>query len=131
MRDEILNAHYLLSKRATAVCADFEDAITEAGPEDLVYMDPPYMGVTNGHHKRYHQGLARERLIAVLEDLVRRRVPYVLSYDGRTGDRTYGEALPPELGRRIELHAGRSSQETLNGRHLDTVESLYISWCLT
>ena len=40
----------------------------------------------------------------------------------------YGPALPVELGaQRLELHAGRSSQATLNGRDERTVESLYVS----
>lgn len=89
------------------------------------------MGVTNGNDRRYHQGLDRGRLAAALEDLNRRGIPYLLSYDGRSGEKTYGDPLPPELGERLELQAGRSAQGTLNGRDLNTVESLYVSWALT
>ena len=60
--------------------------------------------------------------------LNRRSVQFILSYDGACGDKTYGEALPDDLGmRRILVDAGRSSQATLNGRDHRTVESIYVS----
>jgi DNA adenine methylase len=128
MRGEILEASYLLATRTTAVCADFECTLADCTKEDLVYMDPPYEGTTKGADKRYHQGLDRERLIAALAQLNQRGVPFILSYDGRCGDKTYGEELPEELNlTRIELNAGRSSQATLSGRSDITIESLYLS----
>ena len=52
----------------------------------------------------------------------------VVSYDGRTGEKTYGEPLPRSLNLvHIEVHAGRSTQATLLGRDHDTYESLYLS----
>lgn len=91
-------------------------------------MDPPYEGTTTGSDKRYYQGMSRERLIHVLADLNRRRVPFLLSYDGRCGEKTYGVELPDSLRlTRLELMAGRSSQSTLSGRKELTIESLYVS----
>ncbi len=93
-----------------------------------MYMDPPWQGTTYGTDKRYHAGVHRERIVDTLHDLDERGVPYVLSYDGRCGERTYGEPLPDTIDAlRIELHAGRSSQSTLAGRSERTVESLYVS----
>lgn len=100
----------------------------EATEEDIVYMDPPYEGTSTGTDRRYHQGLDRKRLISILTDLNRRNVPFLLSYDGQCGDKTYGLVLPASLHlTRLELNAGRSSQATLNGRAEVTIESLYIS----
>ena len=53
---------------------------------------------------------------------------YVVSYDGRTGDKAHGKLLP----RSLQLHhicipAGRSTQATLLGQARQTVESLYLS----
>jgi len=128
MRREVLGAHRLLRGKTLAVSGDFEATIAEAGPDDLVYMDPPYEGTSSNRDSRYHQGLSRERLITVLADLNRRDVPWLLSYDGRCGDKTYGSPLPAELGAaHLELDAGRSSQATLNGIAAVTVESLYVS----
>ena len=128
MRARIEGAHRLLAGRAEAHAAAFEALLERASPRDLVYLDPPWEGTTRGADKRYHQGLARERFVAVLERLRRRGGPFLVSYDGRSGARSYGAALPAELGlARVELHAGRSSQATLNGGRAETIESLYVS----
>lgn len=51
-----------------------------------------------------------------------------MSYDGRTGNKTFGVRLPENLDLTlIELEAGRSSQATLLNRDDITVESLYLS----
>jgi DNA adenine methylase len=128
MRHEILAASTLLTNRSTAVWADFEATLKDATSSDLVYLDPPYEGTTTGDNKRYHQGLERERLIGALENLNRRGVPFLLSYDGQCGEKVYGSELPASLRlTHLELNAGRSSQATLNGREEITIESLYVS----
>lgn len=128
MRAALTGAHLLLRGRAEAIAGDFEATLARAGPEDLVYMDPPWEGTSGGRDTRYHRGLQRERLIAALVALNARGVPWLLSYDGRCGSKKYGSPLPPELGAaRVELRAGRSSQATLNGVEATTVESLYVS----
>ena len=128
MRREIMGAASLLNGRTTVIYGDFEAVISEATGDDIVYLDPPYEGTSSGVDKRYHQGMSRERLIAVLASLNTRGVPFLLSYDGRCGTKVYGPPLPESLGlRRLELHAGRSTQATLNGKDDVTVESLYVS----
>lgn len=128
MLKQITGAHLLLAGRTKTFAGDAEDCLADAGANDLVYMDPPWQGTTEGTDKRYHQGFARNRLELLLDDLNSRRVPWVLSYDGRSGARTYGEPLDAGLwGAHLELHAGRSSQSTLAGRDEKTVESLYLS----
>ncbi len=124
----IVGTHRLLRGKADATSGDFEQTIADAKSHDLVYMDPPYEGTSGSRDSRYHQGLDRTRLIGALERLNRRGVPWILSYDGRCGERTYGSPLPSELrATHIELDAGRSSQATLNGEDAITVESLYLS----
>jgi DNA adenine methylase len=128
MRRALQGAGALLAGRTTTFAGAAEDCLAGAGPADLVYLDPPWQGTTEGADPRYHQGFARSRLEALLADLEDRRVPWLLSYDGRSGERTYGEPLPGGLwGARLELAAGRSSQSTLAGRAEHTVESLYVS----
>jgi DNA adenine methylase len=125
---QLMQVAALLQGRCEVRDGDFADQLRDAGPEDLAYLDPPYQGTSAGRDRRYHQGLDRERLIVELQHLINRKVPFLLSYDGRTGDRSYGEPLPATLGlRHLELHAGRSSQATLAGRTAETVESLYVS----
>ena len=118
----------LLKGRVELYRGDFEACISEARPSDFVYMDPPYQGTSYGPDKRYAAQLERETLIEALHRLDARHVPYVLSYDGRTGDKTYGEPLPSTVDAHLlEIPAGRSSQATLNGSAAETVESLYVS----
>jgi DNA adenine methylase len=128
MREEIARASQLLRRRARIAAADYAELLADASPRDLVYLDPPYQGVSRGRDPRYVAPLDLDRFIAELDRLNRRRVPFLVSFDGASGTRTYGPPLPAELRlRRILLPAGRSSQATLTGRVAHTVESLYLS----
>jgi len=128
MRANILGVSSLLAGQARAVEADYRDVLAEAEPGDLVYMDPPYQGVSNTRDHRYIRGLDHAEFVGALEDLNARGVPYIISYDGRTGEKTYGEELPAHLGlTRYEVFAGQSSQATLLGKSAETHESLYVS----
>lgn len=121
-------AHTLLAGRTALHAGDYSALLDQATPADLVYLDPPYMGVSGGRDPRYHQGLDLDRLLAALERANQRGLRYLLSFDGALGGRVYGPALPPGLGLvRVDLEAGRSSQATLLGREDRTVEALYLS----
>jgi len=128
VRTQLRRAAALLRDKAAFVAGDWRATLAPAGTADLAYLDPPYHGTSTGADRRYHQGLDRGALVAGLRDLRDRGVPVLLSYDGHTGGRSYGEALPADLGLvRFELDAGRSAQATLHGRADRTVESLYVS----
>jgi DNA adenine methylase len=128
MRQDILAASRLLNGKSRFMSGNYLDALYDASPADLVYLDPPYQGVSSNRDPRYLQGLSASDFIQSLHDLNQRGVSYIVSYDGRTGLKTFGAALPDSLGlTRIELDAGRSSQATLLGRAERTYESLYLS----
>jgi DNA adenine methylase len=128
MRRHLLDAHRLLGGRTTVSATDYAAVLRRPGPRDLVYMDPPYQGTSGPRDPRYHEPLDRERFVAELRALRSRGVPFLISFDGRCGDRTYGAPLPDDLGlTRLDVAAGRSSQATLSGRTDQTVESLYLS----
>jgi DNA adenine methylase len=112
----------------TARTVDYGDALRTADPRDVVYMDPPYEGVSNTRDHRYVRGLDKASFEAALADAIRDDVSFIVSYDGASGDHSYGGPLSPEL-RLLHLHlyAGRSSQATLQGLAKDTLESLYLS----
>ncbi len=68
----------------------------------------------------------------MLEQLNERKIRYIVSYDGRTGNKIHGVLLPQHLHlTHVELQAGRSSQATLLGRNDSTYESLYIAPALS
>lgn len=128
MANAILGASFLLRGKTELRKGDWLLTTNDAGPADFVYMDPPYLGTTVGRDKRYHQQLVRDRLISGLEIMNQRNIRFALSYDGMTGGKEYGPPLPEHLGMtRLLLHAGRSSQATLQGKTDQTIESLYLS----
>ena len=97
-------------------------------PGDVVYMDPPYQGVSEAKDCRYLSGLPFEEFAESLETLNRRGIDYLISYDGVCGGREYGRELPSELGcRKVMLNAGLSSQALFLGRKSVTYEALYVS----
>lgn len=128
MRAQINGCYELLSGKTTPLAEDAIETSAKAGPSDLVYLDPPWQGTSSGPDRRYHAGFDRKDLEALLGSLNARGVPWILSYDGRHGEKTYGPLLPRDcFGVRVELAAGRSSQATLNGQSAETFESLYLS----
>ena len=95
---------------------------------DIVYLDPPYQGVTNVRDNRYFSGVAFEEFAQAVSLLDKNNIDYLISYDGECGGKEYGETLPEHLHcERVLLNAGRSSQATLLGKNQTTFEALYIS----
>lgn len=128
MQRNIFGVSYLLRGRSRFSSMDYKSALLEATPLDLIYMDPPYQGVSGERDGRYLSGLAFDVFAESLEKLNLRGLSYIVSYDGKLGERSYGQSLPESLElERLELDAGRSSTATLLGREDITIESLYLS----
>ena len=132
MREQILGASFLLKGKTEFSAEDYCTSMARATTGDLIYLDPPYQGVCGERDPRYLKGVLFDEFVEALEVLNTRDISYIVSYDGRTGDKVHGRSLPRDLRlRHIELDAGRSSQETLLGRAVVTYESLYLSPSLT
>lgn len=128
MAREINEASRLLHGRARFVAGDYATLLRGTKPGDVVYLDPPWEGTSGTRDRRYALGLDRERFVAELHALSARKVPVIISLDGRRGEKRYGSPLPASLGLvHLELDAGTSSQATLVGRRERTIESLYVS----
>ncbi len=118
----------LLKNHTQLFCTDYIDILEMAKPEDLVYMDPPYQGVSNGLSSRYVQSLEFDNFVTALETLNNRNIDFIVSYDGHNDDGKFGKDLPDYLElQHILINAGRSAQGNLNGKQITTYESLYIS----
>lgn len=132
MRDDILRVSQLLKGKTECYSQDYQTILDLATDNDLVYMDPPYQGTGVNGGFNYAGNIEFDNFIVSLFDLNNRNVPFILSYDGRTGNKTYGNPLPDNLNlTKIEINAGRSSQATLLSRNEITYEALYLSPALT
>lgn len=121
----------LLNGKTTFSATDYHDVLEMAKPGDLVYMDPPYQGVTNVRDNRYFAGVPFDEFAQAIEILDRKRIDYLISYDGTCGGKEYGEELPKSLHcEKIMLNAGVSSQALLLGKKSITFEALYVSEAL-
>ncbi|MFD1357642.1 Dam family site-specific DNA-(adenine-N6)-methyltransferase [Fictibacillus halophilus] len=127
MQKEILGASNILAGKTSFYVEDYVENVRRASKQDLVYLDPPYQG-TRDSSKRYIQGLDLTKFINCLHDMNERGISYIISFDGKTGEKTYGEKLPDFLElTHIEIEAGVSSQSTLLGKNEKTIESIYLS----
>jgi len=128
MRDQLLGASYLLKGKTSFSSKNYRDVVLHASTEDLVYMDPPYQGVCGNRDTRYLASVQFCEFVEVLEQLNEKHIRYIVSYDGRTGQKIHGVRLPEHLNlTHMELNAGRSTQATLLGREDATFEALYLS----
>lgn len=128
MRRHIRGASALLNGECSLTSQDYREVLESARPGDVVYMDPPYQGVVDTHNHRYRHGIVFEEFAAALDGLRKKRIAFIVSYDGRTGTKRHGRSLPASLDlKHLEIPAGRSSQATLLGRNDCTYESLYLS----
>jgi DNA adenine methylase len=128
MRDDILRVSQLLRGKVDIYSEDYSKILDASNSNDLVYMDPPYQGTGLNGGFNYAGNIEFDNFVLSLFDLNRRNVPYILSYDGRTGTKTYGIPLPESLSlTKIEINAGRSSQATLLNRNEITYEAIFLS----
>ena len=117
-----------LKGRTEFMSKDYREVLKTAKTGDIVYMDPPYQGVCSRRDNRYFSGIKFDEFITAIETLNRKKINYIISYDGLCGDKQYGVDLPEELGlKKILLRAGLSSQSLLLGKKEVTYEALYLS----
>ena len=128
MRMQVLGVSYYLKGRTVTQSKNYRDILALAGPKDMIYMDPPYQGVCGNRDTRYLQSVQFGEFVEEIKKLNDKNVRFIISYDGRTGQKSHGRPLPDDLNLAfIELDAGRSTQATLLGRDFVTIESLYLS----
>jgi len=128
MRENVIVVSMLMRGKTIVTAQDYRDVLENCRDSDVIYMDPPYQGVCGERDSRYLSGISFDDFVVALDRLNARGVRYIISYDGRLGEQTYGEPLPDYLGLTlVEIEAGRSSQATLLGREDVTFESLYLS----
>lgn len=128
LEQNIYAISYFLKGKTSFYALDYHDIFEMTRPGDLVYMDPPYQGVTNVRDNRYFSGVPFDEFAEAIKILNNKQIDFLISYDGVCGGKEYGEDLPESLGcKKIMLNAGLSSQALLLGKKFTTFEALYIS----
>jgi DNA adenine methylase len=123
-----LRVSQLLKGKIQLHSEDYKHVLDLATSDDLVYMDPPYQGTGVNGGFNYAGNIEFDNFVDSLFELNYNNIPFILSFDGRTGDKTYGNPLPEKLNlTKIEINAGRSSQATLLSRSEITYEAVYLS----
>lgn len=108
------------------IADDYTVTTSSAKAGDIVYLDPPYFH-TKG---RYFGTIDFERFLEYLEDLNRRGIKYLLSFDGKRGEEDYTVDLPKELYKRHEfIPSGNSTFKKVIDKETEKVlESLYLNY---
>lgn len=108
------------------ICDDFRNTLESVTAEDVVYLDPPYFR-TKG---MYGDAFCTQTLWECLDDLNRRNIRWLLSYDGKSGDEDQTFEVPKELYRRHEyIKSGISSFKRIVKKEKAMVlESLYLNY---
>jgi DNA adenine methylase len=126
--DNVYAISSILKGRSVFSALDYRKIFEMAEPGDLIYMDPPYQGVSNTRDNRYFSGLGFNEFSESIAILNKKNIDFVISYDGECDGREYGNDLPESLNcTKFMLNAGASSQATLLGKRDITFESLYVS----
>ena len=124
--ESIVNSWHSVIQGVHFVCQDYTTTVAMAEKDDLIYFDPPYAG----NRQRYIEDLDLNRFFDTLENLNRRGVKWMLSFDGMRGTKDLTHAVPKFLFKQqLLLSSGNSAvNKVLNGPVERVEESLYLNY---
>lgn len=105
-------------------CGDYQEILGQVKPNDFVYLDPPYANTKK--HSMYRFSIEKQELFDFLRCL---SCPYIMSYDGTSGDVDNTYAVPSDVyDEHLYIKSGNSSFKRTIGKSNDSIvyESLYI-----
>jgi DNA adenine methylase len=107
--------------------ADYRETLSVARAADLIFLDPPY-ACNRGRYRP--DAFDLQSFFAELERLNRVGAQWMLTFDGRAGERVYEGGVPRELYRHhLGVPTGNSPFTRLMGTALDAVtESVYLNF---
>ena len=108
-------------------CQDYRVTLSDVRPGDFVFLDPPYGG-TKGRYTADKFNV--DELYEVLEELNRRNVKWMLTFDGKSGERDYNYALPEELYKEcFGINTGNTVFTKTQNKKLEKIEErVYINY---
>lgn len=107
--------------------ADYRETLADVQKDSLVFFDPPYLG---GKKMYLRDSFQFPDFLAELDRLNRLGVRWVLTFDGRAGERVYEHSIPHDLYRVTRpIRTGYSTFRRVMNKHLDVVEeSVYLNF---
>lgn len=114
----------------TFKACDYRETLSEVMKGDFIFLDPPYGG-TKGRYQTTPFDL--DAFYNELERLNSIGAKWMLTFDGKAGDRTYSFAPPTELYKsRFPIYTGNSAFTKLENKKLDKIEeSVYTNYEIT
>lgn len=114
----------------TFKACDYRETLSIAHKNDFVFLDPPYGG-TKGRYQATSFDL--NAFFNELERLNSLGVKWMLTFDGKAGERTYSFAPPSELYKsKFPIYTGNSAFTKLENKKLDRIEeSVYTNYEIT
>jgi len=108
------------------LAGDYTEITASAKAGDIIYLDPPYFH-TKG---RYFGTIDFKKFLVYLEDLNRRKIKYLLSFDGKRGKEDYTVDFPKELYKRHKfIPSGNSTfKKVIEKENEKVFESLYLNF---
>lgn len=109
-------------QKITFQSCDYREALADVRKGDFIFLDPPYGG-TKGRYQATPFDLMA--FYNELERLNTIGAKWMLTFDGKAGDRTYSYAPPTELYKsRFPIHTGNSAFTKLENKKIDKIEEL-------
>lgn len=105
----------------------YEEIIGEVKEGDFIYMDPPYFN-TKG---MYFGGIDFVYFFGFLENVSKKNVKFILSFDGKSGDVDNTYSVPEKCYKKhLYIKSGNSSFKRTIGKNRNAIvyESLYLSY---
>lgn len=106
--------------------ADYRVTSRQAHAGDVMYLDPPY------YHTKgmYYGSIDYGDFLDFLENTNSRGIMYIMSFDGKRGEKDYAVEIPKELYKRHELiPSGNSSfNRVMGNKNVAVYDSLYLNW---
>lgn len=119
----------LHSKDIEFVNCSYEKIFERCTENDFLYLDPPYMGVKK--NQMYFGEIDFESFFNNLEQLNNKGIRYVLSFDGKSGEKDNTYNVPKNCYiNHIYIKSGNSSFKRVigNNKHAIVYESLYYNY---
>lgn len=106
---------------------DYRECLEDVKKGDFVFLDPPYGGTKS----RYTQTpFSLDEFYHVLDQLNRKEVNWMLTFDGTSGERNYTFAPPEDLYKSsFKVKTGKSSfRKVIDKVQEDVLETVYLNY---